>query len=122
VSDRGGVLYPRGGTLGGSTAVSALVTVYPHNSDWDGIAELVGDPSWSAERMRGYFERLERWQAPPETEPEDRRVENPGRHGYDGWLRDHEVEAILVRLRSTTGAATAAGNGSRRPAPTRTGA
>lgn len=87
VDDRGGVLYPRGGTLGGSTAVSAMVTVYPHNSDWDGIAELVDDRSWSAERMRGYFERLERWQPPPDTEPEDRRAANPARHGYGGWLR-----------------------------------
>ena len=23
--------------------------VYPHNADWDGIAELTGDPSWGAE-------------------------------------------------------------------------
>jgi choline dehydrogenase len=33
VVSQDGVLYPRGATLGGSTAVSALVTVYPHNSD-----------------------------------------------------------------------------------------
>ena len=35
----GGVLYPRAGTLGGCTAHNAMITVYPHNSDWDGIAE-----------------------------------------------------------------------------------
>lgn len=50
--DRGGVLYPRGGTLGGSTAISAMITVCPHNSDWDRIATTVGDDSWRAERMR----------------------------------------------------------------------
>src|SRR5690349_11763632 len=33
-----GVLYPRGGTLGGSTAVNAMITVLPKNSDWNGIA------------------------------------------------------------------------------------
>jgi choline dehydrogenase-like flavoprotein len=87
VADRGGVLYPRGGTLGGSTAISAMVTIYPHNSDWDGLADLVGDPSWRAERRRGYFERLERWQPPEDTHPADLRAANRARHGYDGWLR-----------------------------------
>lgn len=59
VPERDGVLYPRGGTLGGSTAVSAMVTVYPHNSDWDAIATELDDPSWSAEHMRRYFDRLQ---------------------------------------------------------------
>ncbi len=56
----GGVLYPRAGTLGGCTAHNAMITVYPHNSDWDGIAEATGDKSWRASEMRRYFERLER--------------------------------------------------------------
>ena len=38
-----GVLYPRAGTLGGCTAHNAMITVYPHNADWDDIAELTGD-------------------------------------------------------------------------------
>lgn len=25
-----------------STAVSAMITVYPHNSDWDHLADLTG--------------------------------------------------------------------------------
>lgn len=33
-----GVLYPRAGTLGGCTAHNAMIMVYPHNADWDGIA------------------------------------------------------------------------------------
>ena len=33
-----GVLYPRAGTLGGCTAHNAMIFVYPHDSDWDGIA------------------------------------------------------------------------------------
>ena len=33
-----GVLYPRAGTLGGCTAHNAMILVYPHNADWDGIA------------------------------------------------------------------------------------
>ena len=54
-----GVLYPRAGTLGGCTAHNAMIMVYPHNADWDYIADLTGDPSWKAEHMRTYFARLE---------------------------------------------------------------
>ena len=56
-----GILYPRGGTLGGSTAVNAMITVAPKNSDWDHIAELTGDDSWRAENMHQYYERMTRW-------------------------------------------------------------
>ena len=35
-----GVLYPRAGALGGCTAHNAMILVYPHDADWDGIAEL----------------------------------------------------------------------------------
>jgi len=48
----GGVLYPRAGTLGGCTSHNAQITVYPHNEDWDYIARLTGDSSWSATNMR----------------------------------------------------------------------
>ncbi len=44
-----GVLYPRAGTLGGCTAHNAMILIYPHEADWDDIAALTGDPSWSAE-------------------------------------------------------------------------
>lgn len=85
-----GILYPRTGALGGCTAHNAMIMVYPHNKDWDDLAELTGDSSWKAANMRKYFERMEnchyrnfpilwrwlykifRW--------------NPTRHGYRGWL------------------------------------
>src|SRR5215475_447561 len=54
-----GVLYPRAGTLGGCTAHNAMIMVYPHNADWNGISDLTGDPSWRAENMRRYFTRIE---------------------------------------------------------------
>ena len=82
-----GVLYPRAGCLGGCTAHNAMITVYPHNADWDYIAELTGDYSWNAKNMRGYFERMEncrhrlfifRWLAKIGI--------NPTRHGWKGWL------------------------------------
>src|SRR6185295_16380746 len=42
----GGIFYPRAGALGGCTVHNAMITVCPHNSDWDHIATLTGDPSW----------------------------------------------------------------------------
>jgi choline dehydrogenase len=75
-----GLYYPRGTSIGGSTTTNAMIFLYPDNSDWDAIAELVDDPSWNADAMRGYFERVENVRY---NEPEPG---NPGRHGYSGWL------------------------------------
>lgn len=89
-----GVLYPRAGTLGGCTAHNAMICVYPSNSDWDGIAELTGDPTWRADNMRRYFETLEDCQyryARPWFAPLAQWLAkfgyNPSRHGWGGWLR-----------------------------------
>ena len=57
--EQDGVLYPRSGTLGGCTAHNAMITVYPHDADWDGIAAATGDPSWRSTEMRRWFEQLE---------------------------------------------------------------
>jgi choline dehydrogenase len=84
--DSGGVLYPRAGTLGGCTAHNAMILVYPHNADWDYIAELTGDKSWRAERMRTYFERLERCRHRPLYRLLAKLGINPTRHGWHGWL------------------------------------
>jgi len=81
-----GVLYPRAGTLGGCTAHNAMIFIYPHDADWDGIAELTGDNSWNSKNMRNYFERLENCH---HREPERLLAEvglNPTRHGWHGWL------------------------------------
>jgi choline dehydrogenase len=61
-----GILYPRGGGLGGSTAVNALISVAPPLSDWDGIAQLTQDSSWRGSNMRQYFEKMSRWFGPTE--------------------------------------------------------
>jgi choline dehydrogenase len=81
-----GILYPRAGTLGGCTAHNAMILVYPHNADWDGIAQLTGDPSWNAEAMRRYFERLEDCRYRPLERLLAGIAANPSRHGWDGWL------------------------------------
>ena len=99
-----GVLYPRCATLGGCTAHSAMIVVYPHNSDWDHIAELTGDASWRAENMRQYFERIERcdYVSPALT---------ASRHGFRGWLVTNVADPLLMlrdeALQSLVGAALA---------------
>lgn len=72
-----GTLYPRTQALGGCTAHNALIAVYPHQSDFEYIANLTGDSSWSAENMRQYF-----------VKAEENRYLSAGieGHGYDGWL------------------------------------
>jgi len=95
-----GVLYPRAGTLGGCTAHNALITVYPHNADWQYIADLTGDRSWAPKKMRKYFQRLEnchhrsvwRWIY------NLTRI-NPTRHGFRGWLHT-EVEIPKATIES----------------------
>ncbi|MDV2997825.1 MAG: Oxygen-dependent choline dehydrogenase [Chroococcidiopsis sp. SAG 2025] len=89
VADRGGVLYPRAGTLGGCTVHNLMITIYPNNSDWDAIAENTGDPSWKAENMRKYFERMEQCRY---VEPS---TDNPTRHGFDGWLTTEITDPML---------------------------
>lgn len=98
VPEQDGVLYPRAGTLGGCTAHNAMITVYPHNEDWDAIARDTGDASWNADHMRGYFERLENCNHRPLLRAEAKLGLNPARHGFDGWL--HTEKAVpLAALR-----------------------
>jgi choline dehydrogenase-like flavoprotein len=92
IAAKDGVLYPRAGTLGGCTAHNAMITVYPHNADWDAIADLTGDNSWRAEAMRGNFERLENCRYRPLEREAAKLGLNPSRHGWDGWL--HTEKAI----------------------------
>ncbi len=111
-----GVWYPRAGTLGGCTAHNAMITVYPHASDWDHIASVTGDVSWNSTAMRGYFERLERcrYRRPPLIPGR-----NPTGHGFNGWLtteeadprlllRDEKLEKIALAAVNTVGLANVA--------------
>ena len=94
------VLYPRAATLGGCTAHNALIFVYPHNTDWNYIADLTGDASWRAERMRGYFERLERCAHRPDEQAANHLGANPSRHGWSGWLQtESAIPAAAFRDR-----------------------
>jgi len=79
--------YPRAGTLGGCTAHNAMILAYPHQADWDELADLTADPTWRAEHMREYFERLENCHHRPLERLKHALGLNPSRHGFDGWLR-----------------------------------
>ena len=81
-----GFWYPRAGTLGGCTAHNAMILAYPHQADWDELADLTGDPSWRAEAMRQYFERLENCHHRPFDRLKRALGLNPSRHGFEGWL------------------------------------
>jgi choline dehydrogenase len=59
------VFYPRAATLGGCTAHNAMIFMAPHESDWDEIARITGDGSWSAQNMRRYLRRVEDRHYPP---------------------------------------------------------
>jgi choline dehydrogenase len=84
-----GALYPRASTLGGCTAHNAMIFMAPHDSDWNQIAELTGDPSWKAENMRAYFRRVEHCGHRPFWRLLSRltggRIDPTG-HGWNGWL------------------------------------
>ncbi|MGB9120074.1 MAG: GMC family oxidoreductase [Candidatus Angelobacter sp.] len=111
------IWYPRAGVLGGCTAHNAMITVMPQDSDWNYIAQLTGDDSWKAEKMNGYFERLENCTYVPR--PGSLRADlsnvlagaadlkglfgghnvfkdlHQG-HGFNGWLTTSEADATLA--------------------------
>ncbi|HJT21904.1 MAG TPA: GMC oxidoreductase [Nitrospira sp.] len=88
-----GIWYPRAGTLGGCTAHNAMITVYPHESDWDRIAALTGDDSWSSDKMRKYFQLVERCQYTSRTWD----TFTGGRHGFNGWLSTERPTAEVLK-------------------------
>ena len=106
LKEHDGIWYPRAGTLGGCTAHNAMILVYPHNADWDALADITGDPSWRADRMREYFERLEDCRHRAFERLRSKLGWNPSRHGWSGWLsvekatpedaiRDRDLRALI---------------------------
>ncbi|KAJ5361502.1 hypothetical protein N7541_002346 [Penicillium brevicompactum] len=71
----------------GCTTHNALVTIYPHESDFEYLATLTGDSSWSPDSMRKYFERLEN---------NHYLLPLISGHGYDGWLSTQTAPIDLV--------------------------
>jgi choline dehydrogenase len=114
-----GVLYPRASCLGGCTAHNALIFVAPPAADWDAIAELTGDVSWSGANMARYLRRLEncnyRWLWRILAKLGATRTG----HGWSGWLHTEKAlpraaldDRDLVKV--TVGSAAAVLGGSNR--------
>lgn len=61
--------YPRAGTLGGCVPHNALIWILPHASDWDGIAAITGDDSWTDANMQQYYTKVYEWQPNEPTDP-----------------------------------------------------
>lgn len=107
---RPGVLYPRAAALGGCTAHNAMIFMWPHESDWDHIAQLTGDASWHASRMRRYAHRIESCHHRPLWRGLRRLGIDPTGHGWDGWLHTERAlprEALgdTEMVRAVTGMA-----------------
>jgi choline dehydrogenase len=68
------IYWPRGKTLGGSSAMNAQIYVRGHRADFDAWAELAG-PGWGYQEVLAYFKRAESNQRRP-----------PAFHGIGGPL------------------------------------
>ena len=115
-----GVFYPRSSGIGGCTAHHAMITIRPNGKDWNYIANLTGDASWSADAMRGYFAKFERNQYIEAYKRfleklfgkllgviykvyrwfvlllDPRAVLDEGGHGFKGWAPTNLLDPYLV--------------------------
>ena len=83
--------WPRGKTLGGSSAINAMIYIRGHREDYDHWAAL-GNEGWSYEDVLPSFKRSERF------EPGDSAY-----HGQDGPLNvSTPARHVLSRKRSST--------------------
>ena len=76
-----GIFYPRGATIGGSTINNAMISVLPHDSDFDHIARITGDHSWSSSNMRKYRNILDK------SYYLNYYDSSAGNHGRKSWLQ-----------------------------------
>ncbi|KAK4159897.1 putative GMC oxidoreductase [Cladorrhinum sp. PSN259] len=104
-STRLGIHYPRGGTLGGSSAVNAMSAVYPSESDWSNVVSLTGDTSWNPANMRTIFTNIERNHYLPSG--------TPG-HGFNGyfdtqmanastWVGQNDMVSVMAKASNALG-------------------
>ncbi|KAJ7871752.1 alcohol oxidase [Mycena leptocephala] len=71
--------YPRARGLGGSTLHNAMInTIGATNGDFDNLAAMFNDSTWSSTNMRNYFKRIENNLYLDELDAD---------HGFNGWLK-----------------------------------
>ncbi|MBI4820699.1 MAG: GMC family oxidoreductase [Deltaproteobacteria bacterium] len=101
---QGGILYPRGEGIGGSTRMNAMIFVRPDDVDWDKIAKATQDPDWKAENMQKYMHVLEKNRYRPVLRALHEigkrlgveGLQNLGGHGFDGWLETNRADPKLL--------------------------
>jgi choline dehydrogenase len=83
-----GVQYPRAGTLGGCTAHNAMITMYPHDSDWTDLQKMTDDNNFAPATMRKYFQIIEGPRYLDDV-PNESGHDNRAGHGdaSKGWLK-----------------------------------
>ncbi|MGH8733414.1 MAG: GMC family oxidoreductase, partial [Burkholderiales bacterium] len=86
------IWYPRAGALGGCTAHNAMIFMAAHDSDWDNLAALTGDPSWSAQAMQHWMRLVENCRHRPIWRFLRLIGIDPTRHGWNGWLSIERFE------------------------------
>ncbi|RDB28025.1 Oxygen-dependent choline dehydrogenase [Hypsizygus marmoreus] len=72
--------YPRARALGGSTIHNAMINIIAGTrKDFNDLAGIFNDPTWSRDNMQNYFRRIEHnLYLLPLLAPD---------HGFDGWLK-----------------------------------
>jgi len=104
-SDAEDVLYPRASAIGGCTAHNAMIFIQPHDADWDGIAALTGDETWSANAMQRYFGMIENCRHRPIWRALSKIGIRKTGHGWDGWLQTERalpLQAVMDGLLRVT--------------------
>ena len=56
-----GILYPRASAIGGCTEHHVMLMLPPHVSEWERLAEELGDASWMPSQMRVHYEAVRTW-------------------------------------------------------------
>ncbi len=65
---------------------NALIMMYPLEQDWSDLVTITGDSSWSAAKMRAYFQKVEQCQYMPR---------GSAGHGFDGWLPTNRADESM---------------------------
>lgn len=93
-AERLGVYYPRAGTVGGCAMHNNAAISLPADADWQAIADVTGDSSWTVANMRQYLIRLER----------NLYIRNgtDTSHGFNGYLDTSASDASWAKNASSS--------------------
>ncbi|KAF7294577.1 Choline dehydrogenase [Mycena indigotica] len=70
--------YPRAAALGGSTIHNAMINIIAGTrGDFDALASMFSDPSWSRDNMQNYFKKIEK---------NEYALLDVANHGFNGWM------------------------------------